>query len=416
MKELLAISPGNTALEFLDKRIADDNYRGDVSSQHNRYTRDDVIAILKLIDKYTPNSALMKIRTTDIGKRPANHPDERTFALFCTDVVSIMSKGSQDAMRKNFFVDFHRMGFINRHDRNGKLIAPYKRSRVMFVSLTKQGKKLINATDIEEQLFIFAKGLDLMLGGYINVLLEIFRTQDYEIKKITIYEYMFFVSAVHSKTIFEIDIQECVDYIKRYRTLSRGQKEAVVNLLKEKMQPKNYPGNKKNKRDFHNWWNKIEQIFSLITQTVYFEQRDNKLVPRELRNEKGESTTLVKLSRSISEKFEYFTNHKVAKVRLLGFELHHVVPLSWAENRWHFKLLDVWRNMVYIDAFSHAKITQNNNANVKMENENTTIVLSDMIGNNVKLVLNTNILYLPDNLPKMIDYNTELLNLLSKDL
>ncbi|MDR0643331.1 MAG: hypothetical protein LBG05_00255 [Treponema sp.] len=408
MKELLAISPGNVALEFLAKRIADDNYRGEKSSQHNRYTKSDVVTILTIFNNYAPNGSLMKIRTTDISKRPANSPDEKIFAQFCTDVVSKIHKGTQDAMRKNYFVDFHRMGFIARYDKKKNSIVPFASGKIKYVSLTKQGQRLINATDLEEQHFVFSKGIDSMLGGYINLLLEIFRTPDYGIETITIYEYMFFVSAVHSNTAFEIDTQRCVEYIKLYRTLSRGQREAVVNILKEKMQPKNYLGNKIEKRDFYNWWNKAEQLFSVITQTVYFEERENKLIPRELRNAKGERTTLVKLSRSISEKFEYFTNHKVSK--FIGFELHHVVPLSWAESREQFILLDVWINMVYIDAFSHAKITQNNNNNVQMEHEGTTVILNDLIGNNVELVLNNNIMYSPDKLNDMLDYNTKLLH------
>lgn len=73
MKTVVAsISPGNEALAFIDKRISDDNYRGSWSSQHNRYTMDDVIKILKLLDKYAPDRNLMTIRNTDISKRPHN--------------------------------------------------------------------------------------------------------------------------------------------------------------------------------------------------------------------------------------------------------------------------------------------------------------------------------------------------------
>jgi len=64
--------------------------------------------------------------------------------------------------------------------------------------------------------------------------------------------------------------------------------------------------------------------------------------------------------------------------------------------------------MVYIDAFSHAKITQNNNRNVVMSNESTTIILSDYLGKKVELVFNCNIQYLPENLPTMLDYNEKL--------
>jgi hypothetical protein len=408
MKELLAISPGNQALEFLANRIADDNYRGDVSSQHNRFTMDDVIKILTLFDEYAPDGQKMQIRTTDISKRPCNTHEEATYAKFCEKVKDITGIGTQDAMRKNLFVDFHRMGFINRYKRNGEKILPFKRGIVKYISITKQGLRFIKTTGIEEQFFMFSKGIDLMLGGYINTLLEIFRSHEYNIDSVSLHEYMFFVSAIHSNTAFEIDTQKCIDYISLYKTLSRGQQNAVVELLKNKMNPKTYSGNKR-KRDFGNWKNKTQQLFSIITQTVYFERREYKLMPRELRNIKGEPTTMIKLSRSISEKFEYFAQHKVGKARILGFELHHVVPLSWAESREQFKLLDVWKNMVYIDAYNHAKITQNNNNNVKMDNENTTIILSDFIGNNVRLLLDINIMYLPDNLPKMLEYNTKLL-------
>jgi hypothetical protein len=210
MKELLAISPGNTALEFLDKRIADDNYRGDESSQHNRYTKEKVIAILKLLDKYAPNGTLLTIRNTDISKRPANTLEEADYARFCIEAKTVTEIGTQDAMRKNLFVDFHRMGFINRYNRNGKRVEPFTHSNIRYVSLSKQGLKLINATDLEEQFFIFSKGVDAMLGGYINLLLEIFRNSEYKIDSITTYEYMFFVSAVQSNTAFRITTQECV--------------------------------------------------------------------------------------------------------------------------------------------------------------------------------------------------------------
>jgi hypothetical protein len=74
MKELLAICPGNKAIEFIAERITDDNYRGDKSSQHNRYKMDDVICILTLFNKCAPCGKAMIIRTTDISKRPNNTP------------------------------------------------------------------------------------------------------------------------------------------------------------------------------------------------------------------------------------------------------------------------------------------------------------------------------------------------------
>ena len=80
------ISPGNEALEFIDTRLSDDHYRGSWSSQHNRYTMDEVRKILTLLHKYAPAKSLMRIRITDISKRPKNLPDEATYARFCDEV------------------------------------------------------------------------------------------------------------------------------------------------------------------------------------------------------------------------------------------------------------------------------------------------------------------------------------------
>ena len=71
------IGIGNKSLEFIDKRIGDDNYRGNVSSQHNRYTMDQFREILRLLDKYAPEKSLMIIRTADISKRPENTKEEK---------------------------------------------------------------------------------------------------------------------------------------------------------------------------------------------------------------------------------------------------------------------------------------------------------------------------------------------------
>ncbi|MGH7239350.1 MAG: restriction endonuclease subunit R, partial [Candidatus Saccharimonadales bacterium] len=92
------------------------------------------------------------------------------------------------------------------------------------------------------------------------------------------------------------------------------------------------------------------------------------------------------------------------------FELHHIVPLSWSENIHHFRILDKWQNMVYIDAFSHAKITQNHNRNVVLDTKEEDITLSDYSNSVVYLKNKENIIYQPKNQSVMKKYNTELLN------
>ncbi len=95
-----------------------------------------------------------------------------------------------------------------------------------------------------------------------------------------------------------------------------------------------------------------------------------------------------------------------------GFELHHVVPLAWSENIHHFKMLDKWENMVYVDAFSHAKITQNKNRNVVLGAVKDDITLVDYSDNEIYLKYQKNILYKPENKETIKKYNYELLNVL----
>ena len=123
MNYVSALRP-NSALSFIDKRVNDVNYRGDASSEHNRYDMDEIYKTLVLLNKYAPNEQLMRIRDTDLKKRPENTPEEYNYAKFCENVAASVGKGTQDSIRKNIFVDLNRMGLINRFDINKKVMNP----------------------------------------------------------------------------------------------------------------------------------------------------------------------------------------------------------------------------------------------------------------------------------------------------
>lgn len=401
------ISSGNKSLEFVDFRLLDDKYRGSWSSQHNRYTMDKITTILSLFNKYAPNKELMAIRTADISKRPINTSEEKTYAEFCNEAKAQAGIGTQDAMRKNLFVDLHRMGLIERYDKNKISTDPFSKASVKYVSLTDQGMKLVTANTVLDRYFIFSKGVDQLLGGYIDVILNLLRDVEYNLEKISIYEFMFFVSAIGTDTTFNINTEKCVELIKAHRNLSTVQKKAVTEQLKVILKPKNYSGTKTQKRDFHNWYNKAKQIFSILDQTVYFEVRGETLVLKEGQNSYTGQPLVTRLDRSLNEKYQYFVSHGVEKVQ--GFELHHVVPLAWSESIHQFKILDKWENMVYIDAFSHAKITQNRNRNVVMSAIENDLVLKDFSNNEVYLKNVDNISYSVGKQKDMLNYNVELL-------
>ena len=400
------INQGNKAVEFISERIKDDNYRGAPSSEHNRYTVDQIINILILLDKYAPNKSLMSVRTTDISRRPKNNPEEFLYAEFCNEAKRTAGIGTQDAMRKNLFVDLQRMELIDRYNENKEKTAPFSQQRIKYVSISDQGLKLVKAKNILDKYFIFSKGIDKLLGGYIDIVLNILRDHEYGINQISVYEYMFFVSAIGVNFSFNINTDKAVELIKEYRNLTPIQRKSIIVTLRKELKPKNFTGSKIQKRDFGNWKNKIDQIFYLLNQTVYFEKRGEQLVLKGGENSFVETET--RLDRSLNEKYQYFVKQEIEKT--IGFELHHIVPLSWSESVYHFKILDKWENMVYIDGFSHAKITQNRNRNVVLETVKKELILKDYSNNKIYLKFKESVLYKIENQPTMKKYNEELLN------
>ncbi len=230
-KYVSSINPGNEALEFIDRRLADDKYRGSRSSQHNRFSMDKVITILNLLDKYAPNRELMQIRTMDMSKRPHNIPGEAAYARFCDEAKRSTGSGTQDAMRKNHFPDWHRMGLIVRYGGNQQPTDPYRSQPVKFVALSKQGFRLLRADGIDEKYYIYSSGLDKLLEGYITILLLLLRNKQFALKRVEIHEFMFFVSAIGTDSTFNIGFTDCVDLIHAYRSLGTAKRRSTVETL-----------------------------------------------------------------------------------------------------------------------------------------------------------------------------------------
>lgn len=274
------------------------------------------------------------------------------------------------------------------------------------MSISSLGLELIRGENLLRKFFLFSKAIDQLLNGVINTMLGLIRDDEYALNSIDIYEYMFFISAIDLNNSFSFrkTREEAVALIHSYRLLTNIQKTALIEALKAELDPSKVYGSKLDKRDFHNWLNEAQQVYYLLHQTVYFEVRLNKLLLRTGKDSIFEGEK--KLNRSLAEKYDYFENHKVSKKS--GFELHHVVPLAWSDSVEHFKLLDKWKNMVYIDAYNHAKITQNNNKNVVMEFLDLNMKLSDYNGHVVEFLDKENLLYLAANKQAMLEYNKQL--------
>lgn len=353
--------PGHPFTAFLSERIILDNYRGNQISQHNRYDFNQVYNMLKtLLD--IAEQGKMQIRTTDLSKRPHNIPGEEKYAEYTWRVHSLFGKGTQDSIRKNLFVDFHRMGLINRFDSKDRALGPFDRKTVKYVSLTNLSYEILdNSSNDSKRLYLYTRAIDNIMKGLVSDLIDIL--VELKTSYIDIDEYTYLISFLYQdfkgRKIYK---DEIINLIREYRGLSRFQKEAVTSIVRELCDPSNFKGNKKEKRDYHNWLNESQQVFMLLNQTVYFELSTKE--PRIYLRVDGETVTTdsERLKRSSIQKSIYFDKHKISKKN--GFELHHIVPLSWAKSKEEFHLLDQWDNMIYIDGYTHASITQYGNTHV----------------------------------------------------
>lgn len=183
---------------------------------------------------------------------------------------------------------------------------------------------------------------------------------------------MYFVSAVNSGTKFSITLSKCVELISHYRSLSPTQIKAIDNALQEQLDPSKFDGDKPKKKDYHNWKNKADQMFKVLSQTTYFDKNTGGCLV--LTQKKGFNASETRLLRSYTEKKNYFREHSVKK--LLGFELHHIVALGKSKSLHEFKALDSWKNMLYIDGQKHSELSQSGNKHIYLNAVNKDLLLS----------------------------------------
>lgn len=414
LERIRLIDPSKKCLNFLYDRIKSDNYRGKQISQHNRYTFEQVVGMIRIFYDLVADSK-MKIRTTDLSKRPYNLPDELVYAEYTNLVNREFGKSTQDSIRKNLFVDFHRMGIINRYGTDGSLLGPYERKAVKEVSLTKIAMELIDKDMTYLQKYmVFSRCLDNILLGLVTDFFVVLSELDH----ITLHEYSFFISFARLRINGHYySLEDMIEFTREFRSMSIHQINAVISIVQEYCTPQNFRGDKKQKRDYHNWTNESTQIFTLLDMTPYYDYNisSNRI---DFMIKSGyvfsSNSDIAKLKRSVSEKKEYFNKHSVPKT--IGFELHHVVPLLWAKTSTQFFILDKWQNMLYIDGGTHSIITQYGNKHVllKFPDDNNNIRLFDYNGKMLELKENINTLYDPRNKNQIFKTNHDLLNSFGK--
>lgn len=120
LQEIIQIDPSKECIKFLVERLQSNDYRGNHISQHNRYTKKEILVILQEIYALVGTN-LIQIRTTDLSKRPQNIIGEELYAKLTNNISLKLARCTQDSLRKNIFVEMHRMGLINRYNAQNNL-------------------------------------------------------------------------------------------------------------------------------------------------------------------------------------------------------------------------------------------------------------------------------------------------------
>ena len=411
---LIALAPQSKCLEFIADRIKQYDYRGIHLSQHNRYSLDDAEIILSEF-KSCAKGKRIKIRTTDLSKAPSDMPGTEVYSTICSNLKSKCGKHTQDTIRKNFFVDFARMKLIKRFNKNGVELNN-SRGMCVYVELNARGEVLANESSTKKEKYVaFTKGLDDLLKGLPLTLFELMGETN---GRITRKEYTYFVSFLNYKIYNSqhpngilVTKQEVIDLVKEYRSLKDIHAD-IDSTVESYCDPANFTGDKLEKRDYHNWLNETEQVFNLLSQTVYFEHL-TKYHTLKLRVDDSMGIDNIEhVKRSAQEKENYYTKHHVSKAN--DRTLHHIVPLSEWKDPSDFKLLDDWRNMICILASSHEEIHTYPNLPMELSfsnDKNNLILSSDTV---VAYTNGSQVFYSKRQTPTMEAYNKELLGALIK--
>lgn len=402
-ENLCNIDVSKKCFPFLADRIANGGYRGIQCSQHNRYDMNFIFTMIDELHKVAGRDKMV-IRTADLKKRPNNLPEEANYAIYVNNLSKKLGRCTQDSVRKNLFVDLHRMGLIERYNSKQNKLLPYENGVKKYVRISDLGLDFIDKSHtLLERKLRYTRAIDTLTKGLADELLSIMELDG----TISATEFQFFFSFRGEKLNEHIyTTTDVIEYIKEFRRLSRYQREYAVRIVKEYCDPKSFKGDKTNKRDFHNWLNETQQIFMLMSQTAYYELKGDKLNIRVGKDAIYENNE--RFIRSKVEKDEYFKQHSVERTK--GFELHHIVPLCWAKTALEFASLDIWKNMVYIDGYKHSIITQNGNVHIKLGFVGNDVTFTDFNNNELYCGKDKNILYDTNNQGVMLSYNNDLLH------
>lgn len=400
LRELESVSNNNTFIQYIIDRVSSNDYRGIQCSQHNRLTFDYFSNLVSIIYSVAGNTIFEIHIGDDNGEK---QPQAFMYYKIVDKIKESVGKGTINSIKKNTFPDIARMGFLDRYDKRGiKITEKNSRHGVFSVGLSELGVKFANASAFEK-IKLFTDGIDILTKNTASELVELLYLNDYGIDRINILEFMYILSDDRDSITENDKLRLLIDY----RRLSNSEKIKVDEYLKLFCNPSNRKqfNNKTLLRDYSNWKNESQQIYGLLANSTYFKVEGDFLIL----NTGNYGLFDAKANRGAKAKSEYFGKHNISKTD--GYELHHIIPFSKAQNKNDAVFIDDFKNLIYLSHNKHDEFTISGSKNVIMKytENNPNILFMDFDDSFILVDINKDALISESLLPIVKSYNQQLL-------
>ena len=399
LQDILDIEKDNKFLKYIVCRVQREDYRGVHVSQHNRYDIDKLENILRTIYKVVGENSF-SVPSGDIGnnekkKLKVMQKEHPKFSEIYERLKSSEILDGPNPLKKNFFVDFSRAGFLEKFDKTGNKLDPFRRTHTKTIRLSAEGVRFLKAGSPYTKHKILTEGIERLLRDSLIELSTVIYSSDYKKSHFSFEEYTLIFSD------HKLSCDEKIEVLDAWRSLTKNKRDKALKLIKEYCDPKRFSGNKTDKKDYHNWRNETQQLMRLFKMTVCFQVHDNQF-SLNIAKDFG----MYHRSRTERPKIRYFKEHKIEKQK--NYHLHHIVPFRRIKNLKDHKLIDNFRNLIYLHKDKHEEIQEDQ---IIFTHNNPKVYFRDRHSPNSKPVTakqGINADFCPSLLSKMEQHNKKL--------
>jgi hypothetical protein len=390
---------------YLLNRVKRDDYRGIHLAQHNRLPEEKLVAILAAIHSAVgvesfgipPGDDPNPTRTHNPkAERHANGYDSYYDILDAISLTTVAGVSATfNSLKKNHFPNFEGMGLLLRS------VDSQQDDRAYTARLSDKAVNIIDAGQSRNRTLLIGEATESLIGKQFIDDLHHLLTQ---VDMLNVYELMLVVSDPG------LSLPDKEKLIREYRKLKAIQRIKMHSDVKNTCEP-TMALSKKERRDWHNWWNESRQILTMLSTVAGFNVYNQERIMLA-----GSADTA------------YFDNSRSATIKRLafdwqgitpreGWELHHIYPIEYATCSKDMELIDAVENLLYIPAAKHRTIPNSGNMSVQFSYDSSQVILVNPVSkdNEPKFVfLNpSEVAIKGENLETMRKYSEKLLRSVS---